>query len=298
MSDHGHDRAGRRALWLALAVNTAFFVVELAGALYADSLALLADAVHMLTDSGSIALALLAAWVAARPADEKRTYGYQRAEVLGALANALVLLAVVGYVLFDAYQRFQNPRPIRPAVVVVVGFLGLAANLVAAAMLRDHRDVLNVEGAFLHLLADAAGSVAAIAVGVALLFTDLYVLDPLFAVLIAALVLYATRDLLADSLNILLQGTPRTVDVEAVREYLESLEGVVEAHDTHVWALSSTEYAMSAHVVVAADADQDDVLRHCNRELAERFGIGHATLQIESGSYTHTAEFDCYVADS
>lgn len=291
---HGHGQtAGRRALAIALAINTAFFLVEIAGALYAGSLALLADALHMLTDSASIGLALFAAWVAARPADARRTYGYQRAEVLGALANALLLLAVVGFVLFDAVRRLQDPQPVRPLVVVGVGVVGLAANLAAAAVLEDHRAVLNVEGAFLHLLADAAGSVAAIAVGTALLFTDLYVLDPLFALLIAVLVLYSMRDLLGDSLNILLQGAPRGVDVDAVRAYLAGRPGVVGVHDVHVWALSSTEFAMSAHVVVGEDADPDAVLSRCRAELGDRFGIGHATVQVESPAFEHTVDLEC-----
>ena len=157
---HDHDPAGgersMRALAAALLINTAFFVVELVGAYYADSLTLLADAVHMLTDSASIALALVAAWIATRPADEKRTYGYGRAEVLGAFLNALFLLATVGYILYDAYSRFQEPQPVDPTVVIVVGVVGLAANLAAASLLSGHRDLLNVEGAFLHLLADAA----------------------------------------------------------------------------------------------------------------------------------------------
>lgn len=296
---HGHGDSDRsmRVLGYALLINTVFFVVELAGALYADSLTLLADAVHMITDSASIALALFAAWVATRPADAKRTYGYQRAEVLGAFLNGLFLLATVGYILFEAYSRFQDPQPVRPTVVVVVGVLGLGANLAAAYVLSGSRDSLNVEGAFLHLLADAAGSVAAIAVGIALWFTDLYVLDPLFAVVIAALVLYSTADLLSDSLNILLQGTPSDVDVERVTAYLRELDGVRDAHDVHVWSLSSTEYTLSAHVVAADGTDTDALLSRLRAELHEQFDIGHATIQIETGDYSHVAELDCYAAD-
>ncbi len=299
--DHaGHDHAADaslRALALALAINTAFLVVEFVGALYADSLTLLADAVHMLTDSASLGLALLAAWVATRPADAKRTYGYQRAEVLGAFLNGVFLLATVVYIVYDAVRRFRDPRAVRPLVVVGVGLLGLGANLAAAWVLRRNREILNVEGAFVHLLADALGSVAAVAVGVALFYTDLLVLDPLFAVLVAGLVLYSAKDLLADSLNILLQGTPREVELTEVRRYLETLPGVVEVHDVHVWALSSTDYALSAHVVVAEGTDPDSVLAHCRSELGRTFDIDHATLQIESESYSHVADFDCYEFD-
>jgi cobalt-zinc-cadmium efflux system protein len=296
--DHGPTAEGNdygvRELALALGVNTVFFVVELVGALYADSLALLADAIHMLADSASLGLALVAAWVAARPADAKRTYGYQRAEVLGALANGVLLLVAVGYVVVDALQRFESPQPVDAPVVVGVGLLGLGANLVAAWVLSGRREILNVEGAFVHLLADAAGSVAAVVVGVALVYTDWYVLDPLVAVLVGVLVLYAARDLFADSLNVLLQGTPRDVDVAEVRRYLEAVDAVRDAHDVHVWALGSTDYALSAHVVVREGTDPDAVLRRCQHGLADRFDIGHATVQVESPTYSHTLDFDCY----
>lgn len=294
--DHSHDAGdrGRRVLAYALVINTAFIVVELVGAYLSGSLALLADAVHMVTDSASIGLALFAAWIATRPADEKRTYGYQRAEVLGALANALFLLAVVGYVLFDAVQRFQDPRPIDATIVVGVGAVGLLANLAAAYVLLGKRDLLNVEGAFLHLLADAAGSVAAIAAGVAIAATGWYVLDPLFAVLISALILYSMQDLLREAVNILLQGAPAEVDVAEVTRYLADLPGVVDVHDVHVWALSSSEYALTAHVVVTDEMDTDDVVSLCRRRLRDEFGVGHATVQVESEGYVHEVEFDCY----
>ncbi|MFC7044412.1 cation diffusion facilitator family transporter [Halobacteriaceae archaeon GCM10025711] len=297
MADHDHgggEVRSLRPLAVAFAINTAFLVVEFAGAVWANSLTLLADAAHMLTDSASLLLALAAAWVAARPADARRTYGYQRAEVLGALANGVFLLAVVGYIVFDAVQRFQDPEPVRPLVVVGVGVLGLAANLAAAGMLAGDRENLNVRGAFIHLLADAAGSVAAIVVGLVLAVTDWYVLDPAFAVVVAALVLYSTFDLLRDSVNILLQGTPRDVDLGEVRSFLAGIEGVVEVHDVHVWALSASEYSLSAHVVVAEDTDGDAVLRRCQATLGERFGIDHATIQVESPSHVETTDVDCY----
>lgn len=294
--DHDHRSASQRALAIALAINTTFFAVEIVGALLADSLTLLADAAHMLTDSASLGLALLAAWLAARPPDQKRTYGYHRTEVLGALANGLFLLGVVGYVLFDAYQRFQDPRAVDATLVIIVGVVGLAANLAAAYVLHEHRENLNVEGAFLHLLADAAGSVAAVALGIALTFTDLYILDPLFAVLIAALVLYSTKDLLSDSLNILLQGTPGSVSIDEVTAALRNLEGVDNVHDVHVWALDSSRWALSAHVVTEPGADTDTVLARAQRTLGQEFGIDHATIQVESDVFCETAEFDCYPA--
>ena len=304
--DHGHahgsDPAGGarrslRPLAIALAINTAFFVVELAGALASGSLALLADATHMLTDTASLGLALLAAWVAALPADETRTYGYHRAEVLGGLANGLFLLAVVAYVLFDAVRRFGDPPSVDPGIVVAVGIVGLLANLAAAFVLSGHRDFLNVEGAFVHLLADAAGSVGAIAAGAIIWVTGVAIVDPIVAVLISVLVLYATRDLLADSVNVLLQGTPRGIDVGEVRAALEGTDGVVDAHHVHVWALDSVRVALTAHVVVAAEADPDAVLDASRTLLADRFGIDHATVQLESEGYTETVAMACHAPD-
>lgn len=294
---HDHTAASRRALLLAFGVNTAFFAVELVGALLADSLTLLADATHMLTDSASLLLALFAAWVATRPPDARRTYGYHRAEVLGALANGLFLLGVVGYVLYDAVQRFGDPQPVDAPLVVLVGVVGLAANLGAAWLLSGHRDSLNVEGAFLHLLADAAGSVAAIVLGLVLLVTDWYVLDPLFAVLVAGLVLYSVWGLLKDSLNILLQGTPKHVDVDEVGAALAGLDGVTDVHHLHVWALDSRRVALSAHLVTTAAADTDGLLHRAQTMLGTTFGIDHATLQLE-GAHAETADFDCYPGQS
>lgn len=292
--DHDHSDRGRRALTYALAINTAFVVVELAGAYLSGSLALFADAVHMVTDSASIGLALFAAWIATRPADEKRTYGYQRAEVLGGLANAVFLLVVVGYVLVDAIGRFQNPQPIEANIVVGVGVVGLLANLGAAYVLMGKRDLLNVEGAFLHLLADAAGSVAAIVAGLTIAATGWYIIDPIFAVGISALILYSMKDLLLEALNILLQGTPSDVEVGEISAYLTDLPGVVDAHDVHVWALSSSEYALTAHVVVTDEIDSDDVVGLCRRRLRDEFGVDHATIQVESEGYVHEVDFDCY----
>ncbi|MFC6905134.1 cation diffusion facilitator family transporter [Halalkalicoccus tibetensis] len=295
--DHDHGGHGRRALAIALLINTVFFVFELAGALYAGSLALLADAIHMLTDSASLGLALLAAWVATRPADEKRTYGYQRTEVLAALANGLLLVVTVGYILYEAVGRFRDPPAVQPEVIVVVGLVGLAANLAAAYVLMGDRDNLNVRGAFLHLIADAGSSVATVLVGVALLYTDYLILDPLFAVLISAVILYSTRGLLGDSLNILLQGTPGDVDVGEVRSFLADLDGVEDVHDVHVWALSSNRYALSAHLVVREGVDSDAVLERSRSALHDRFGVDHATIQTESPAYEHPVEPDCYDAD-
>ncbi|MGA9400681.1 cation diffusion facilitator family transporter [Haladaptatus sp.] len=304
--DHGHGHAhahgssseGRRtALKIALVINTAFFVVEIAGALYANSLTLFADAAHMLTDSASIFLALFAAWIATLDADSKRTYGYQRAEILAALANGIFLVVIVIYVAYEAIMRFQDPQAVKPLPTIAVGIVGLFANLAGAYVLHGGRDSLNIEGVYLHLLTDAAGSLAAVALGIGLYVSDAYILDPIFSLVIAALVLYSAKDLLIESVNILLQGTPSSVDVDAISETLRGLDGALDVHDVHVWALTNRSLACSAHVVVADDADRDVVLDEARHRLNERHDIGHATIQIESESGDcETADFDCYPA--
>ncbi|KZN26177.1 cation transporter [Haladaptatus sp. R4] len=295
---HGSSSGGRRkALKIALVINTAFFVVEIAGALYANSLTLFADAGHMLTDSGSIVLALFAAWIATLDADSKRTYGYQRAEILAALANGIFLVAIVIYVAYEAIMRFQDPQAVKPLPTIAVGIVGLFANLAGAYVLHGGRDSLNVEGVYLHLLTDAAGSLAAVALGIGLLVSDAYILDPIFSLVIAALVLYSAKDLLIESVNILLQGTPSSVDVDDISETLRGLDGALDVHDVHVWALTNRSLACSAHVVVADDADRDAVLDTARHALNERHDIGHATIQVESESGDcETADFDCYPA--
>lgn len=296
--DHGGSDGNQRALKIALAINTAFFVVEVAGALYANSLTLLADAAHMLTDSASLLLALLAAWIATLAADEKRTYGYQRAEILAALANGVFLVAIVAYIAYEAIVRFQNPQPVKALPTIVVGVIGLAANLAGAYVLHGGRDSLNIQGAYLHLLADAAGSVAAILLGLTLYVSDLHILDPIFSLIIAALVLYSATDLLAESVNILLQGTPTHVDVDAVTDSLRDIDGVTDVHDVHVWALTNRDLACSAHAVVTDDADRDTILDHCRHVLGDHHHIDHATIQIETHhGNCETADFDCYPTD-
>lgn len=313
MSEHGHNHDGeghdhshshdhtdgsQRALLVALVINTAFFVVELSGALYANSLTLLADAAHMLTDSGSLALALLAAYLAQRAADRMRTYGYQRVEILGALVNGVVLIAIVVYVAYQAILRFGNPEPIKPLPTIAVGVVGIAANLAGASVLHGGTENLNVQGVYLHLLADAAGSLAAVVLGITLYFTNFYALDAVFSLIIATLVLYSAKDLLRDSLNILLQGTPTDVSVDEVADSLVGVNGVQNVHDVHVWVLTSDQYACSAHVVIDDDTNQAAVLNACRHLLNEEFSIEHATIQVEhSSGECETANFDCYTPD-
>jgi len=298
--DHTHTSGGGdgstplRGLSGALVVNTVFFVVILVGAFVSNSLTLLAEALHMLTDSASLVLALFAAWIAAKPADSSRTYGYNRAEVLAGLLNGAALAGVAGYVLYDAYSRVQNPTYVDPEIMILIGVVGVVANVVAAAFLFGDRNNLNVEGAFLHLAVDAASSVAVVAGGLLIHVTEFQLIDPILAVGIALVVLYSVSDLLRDSLNILLQGSPDGIDVDEVTTTLEQIEGVVSTHHVHVWALDSNTTAVSAHVVVDRESSTTGVLRVCQTDLDEQFGFDHITIQPEHSEFSESLDIECY----
>lgn len=295
-STHGDDSSFRR-LAAAFVINTVFFLVVLGGAFVSNSLTLMAEALHMVTDSASLILAIFAAWLASKPADAARTYGYNRAEVLAGLVNGVVLVGVAGYIVYDAFTRLQEPFEVDPVVIVVIGVVGLIANIVAAGLLINDRDNINVEGVFLHLAVDAASSFAVVVGGVIIYFTGFHVVDPILAVLIAFLVLYSVSDLLRDSLNILLQGSPREVDVDEVVDVLERVNGVVGAHHVHLWALDSNTIALSTHIVVRESAEFEQMLYECHRSIDNELDIDHMTIQVESEECINGVETDCYTTD-
>jgi len=288
--DHGHGHAsasGRHlgALTAAFVITAAFMVVELATGLATSSLALLSDAAHMVTDVVGVGLALVAI-LAARRAKTRasRTFGLYRAEVLAALANAVLLFGVAAYVLVEAVLRFADPPAVPGGPVLVVAALGLVANLAAFALLRKgSAESLNVRGAYLEVLADLVGSLGVLVSGaVTLLFGWRYA-DPVMGVAIGLWVLPRTWTLARRSLRILFQHAPERVDVELLTKSLSALEGVREVHDVHVWTLTSGMEVASAHLTVTAGTDQAGILRTAQRVLADEYQLEHATLQLESG---------------
>ena len=280
---HGHRLAGdRRALTGALALIGAFTVVEVVVGYVADSLALLADAGHMLADVGALTLALGAAWLGARPATPERSFGYRRAEILAALANGVVLVAIAIWIVVEALQRFRDPLEPRGGWVLAVGAVGLVLNLCAAGLLhRRGSESLNVQGALRHVLADALGSVGVIVAGAVVLLTGWSYADPLIALAIAALIVAGSWTLLRDSVEILLESTPRGMDADAIGRALVEVDDVREVHDLHVWTITSGFPTLSAHVLVAPEADCHSKRRELERVLAERFGLTHTTLQVD-----------------
>ena len=281
---HGHARlAGRRGLILALLVTAIWFVVELAAGFYTNSLALLADAGHMLTDLAALSLSLFALTISARPATHAKTFGYRRAEILAALANGVILVLVGLIIAFEAYQRLLAPPVVRSAPMLVVSSIGLGANLAAARLLsRSDMDNLNIRGAFLHVLGDMLGSVGAICAGTAMLFWGWYLADPIVSIVVAALILFSAWRLLRDSVDVLLEGTPPHLNVDAILADLGSVDGVRSVHELHVWSITSGLPAMSCHVVLRPGASSADVLGVLTGLMRDRHHIEHTTIQIET----------------
>jgi cobalt-zinc-cadmium efflux system protein len=280
---HEHRLEGdRRALAGALVLIAAFTVVEVVVGYLGDSLAVLADAGHMLGDVGSLALALFAAWLGSRPATPERSFGYRRAEILAALANGVALVAISIWIVVEAIERFRHPGDPRGGWVLAVGVVGLAVNLGAARILhRRGSESLNVQGALRHVLADALGSLGVIAAGAVVLLTGWSYADPLVALAIAALVLASSWSILRDSVGILLESTPRGMDAEEIGRAMVEVEGVREVHDLHVWTITSGFPSLSAHVLVSPDADCHGKRRELERVLEDRFGLTHTTLQVD-----------------
>jgi cobalt-zinc-cadmium efflux system protein len=293
---HDHDgpvdpaRRSRRRLALSLVCTAGIMVAEVIGGLLSGSLALLSDAGHMLTDAGALALALVAAVLASRPADDRRTYGFQRAEVLGAQLNVGLLFGLSAWIAWEAVKRLGAPRgPIDLPVMAGVGAIGLAGNLAILYWLHDEHGV-NARSAFLHVLSDAVSSVAVLAAaGLMALRPGLTWLDPALSLLITVLILAGAVRLVQEITHILMEAVPRHLDVGAVCVAMEGARGVTAVHDLHIWTIASGLYALSAHVVVG-DADvgrNDDILDEVKRTLRERFAIDHTTIQIESTRYGH-----------
>lgn len=287
---HAHEHAGVRSrqskvLWWSLAANAALMVAEIVGGLVFGSLALLADAAHMASDVGALSVALVAHRLMGRPHSAKHTYGLQRAEVVGALANSLLLMGLSVWIVVAAIGRFGRPGDVEGGGLLVVASLGLMVNLVCAyALRRAAAESLNLRGAYLHMMMDALGSVGAITAGVAVVVWDATWTDPAVSLAIAALVVWSSWSLLREALHVLLEGTPRGLDPEEIRRSLLSDASVEDVHHVHVWNIASDTRALSAHVVLRSDMSLHDAQLQGERlkaRLAERFHIQHSTLEFE-----------------
>jgi cobalt-zinc-cadmium efflux system protein len=285
--DHGHHHGPAnhdRAFAIGIALNLGYVATEAYFGLIADSLALLADAGHNLSDVLGLALAWGAAWLARREPTPRRTYGLRRSSILAALANAMLLLVATGAIALEAVQRLQSPAPVATGIVLWVAGVGVLVNGGTALLfLRGRAHDLNVRGAFLHMAADAAVTVGVMAAALAIGWTGWLWLDPAASLAIAAVILAGTWGLLRDSVDLALDAVPRRIDPAEVAAFLRAQPGVTGIHDLHIWAMSTTETALTVHLVRPGTGPDDGLLARLRRDLHDRFAIEHATIQVEAG---------------
>jgi cobalt-zinc-cadmium efflux system protein len=289
MTDHAHSRHSsandnQRRLLVALAITALMTLVELAGGILSNSLALLGDAGHMFTDTLALGLSVVALSLAKRPASQTRTYGFHRAEVIAALANGTILLVICGFIFYEAYQRFVEPPEVRGGVMLGVAAVGLLANLIGVLILRSaSRDNLNVKGAFLHMWGDTVSSAGVIVAAVIILVADWTIVDPIVSIFVGLLILRGAVGLVLESNDILLEAVPKHLDVARVSSAIKEIEGVRDVHDVHLWTITSGIYALSCHLLIEDRmvSDSGHIVEEVNEVLNQRFGIGHSTLQLE-----------------
>lgn len=282
---HGHEQesvAPLTAVTWAFGLTFVFFLVELVGGWWTGSLALIADAMHMAIDLVSLGMSMFAAVMSKRPPDARRTFGYKRVEVLAALGNGVALWVVTGIILREAWARLVFPTPVAAGQMIGIAFVGLLANLASGAILyRSSQQNINMRGAFMHVAADALGSLGAIVAGAIMLETDWFQADALASAAICIGIVLTSYWLLRDSIHILLEGAPAHLDLEEIRSSLGGLDGVKEVHDLHLWSLTQGSESMSGHLVIREGLDPHAVLEAGQTLLKDKFGLDHVTLQIE-----------------
>lgn len=288
---HTHRKQNKRSLKFALGITIVFFVVEAIAGILTNSLALLSDSGHMLTDVLALGMSLLAMWVAQRPATEDHTFGYHRVEILAALVNGLTLVGISIFIFIEAYHRFQNPPEVAGLPMMIVAIAGLLINILSGLILHGSKDQsLNVRGAYLHVLGDALGSVGAIIAGFIMWTTDWMYADPIFSIIIGLIIIYSSSHLLRETIHILMQGTPANIVPVDVRAAIEKIEYVSGLHDLHIWTLTNGIDALSVHVSLSKNAptdEYDEIIRKIRKMSHKKFGIEHTTIQIEQQADEH-----------
>ena len=285
--NHGHSHGTGSTLRWSLAATTLFALVEVFAGWKAHSLALLSDAGHNFTDALALGLAWVGFYLQSKPADEIKTYGYHRASVLSAFVNALTLVALSAWIIYESIDRLRHPEPVAESIMIAVAGMGLAVNAAIMLALRAaSRNDLNIRSAFVHMLGDALGSVAIIAGALVIRSTGWVQMDPLLSVAIAILIIWTAWDIIRESLNILLEGLPRGIKLRDVNSAMGAIEGVLGVHDLHIWSLGSHTHALSCHVRIedVPPSCSDAILRRVNELLEHRFGISHTTIQFEHTS--------------
>ena len=292
---HQHKNESWRRLSLVLVLTTFYMFAEVIGAWWTGSLALLADAGHMFTDVAALILALTAVWFGSRPATSSKTFGYYRLEIIAALVNGVALVVISLFIFYGAYERWIDPPVIRSGPLIVVALGGLIVNLVCAWILHARHEVdLNMRGAWMHVMGDALGSVAAILAGVCIALFGWYAADAVFSVVIGLLIILGSVRLIKESTNVLLEGTPSHINLAAVESEILNTHGVADVHDLHVWTITSGRDALSAHVIHAHSISQPDLLRELRTKLHDRFGVDHLTIQMETPDFEDETFHFCH----
>ncbi|TMN23373.1 cation transporter [Lentibacillus cibarius] len=299
--NHGHDHthgANKKTLLISFIIITAYMIVEAIGGFVTNSLALLSDAGHMLSDAISLGVGFFAFVVGEKVANYSKTYGYKRFEILAAVFNGVVLIAISLYIFYEAYKRFTNPPEVASTGMLVIAIIGLVVNIVVAVIMMrggDTEENLNLRAAFLHVLGDLLGSVGAIIAALLIMFFGLGWADPLASVIVAVLVLISGWRVTKDAVHVLMEGTPKNVELDDIVQTIESLPEIVDIHDLHVWSITSGENALSCHAVVDGNMSinkSQQLLQTIEHEL-EHKGIGHVTIQMESKSHPHEDSVLC-----
>lgn len=284
--EHTHDIKNtkeKRALTFVLIITACFMVVEAASGFYTGSLALLSDAAHMLTDVFALSLAYFALWFASKPPTLSKTYGFYRGEILAALLNGILLFVISGWIIFEAYERFRVPHPVKSLDMTIVAVAGLALNLGSAYILSKYQTGnLNIKGALYHVISDALGSAGAVTAGVVMMLTEWYYADSIISVFVSVLILRSAWLIIKESVHILLEGTPRGMDLKAVQSSICSHEGVLGVHDLHAWTLTQGFEALSAHLVVEDMRNSEKLIDEIKIDLSGKYHITHVTLQCET----------------
>lgn len=291
---HGHqhfDPSGnKKGLLIALIITVGIMFLEFFGGLITNSLALLSDSGHMLNDASSLALSLVAVWFATKPASPNKTYGFHRFEILAALLNGVTLFVVAGFIIVEAYGRFFEPPTVASGSMMLIASIGLLANVASAWSLMRKGDVknnINLRSAYLHVLGDALGSVGAIIAGLIMMIFGWYVADPIISVLVALLILRGAWGIIKHTVHVLMEGTPITINPAEVKEILESIEGVKNVHDLHIWTITSGLDSLSCHILIEEEADDQRILQQAIRLIADHFKIQHTTIQVETSAIVH-----------
>ncbi|CAM3714359.1 cation diffusion facilitator family transporter [Marinicrinis lubricantis] len=303
---HGHDHHGhshhaghhhhvdvegnKKGLLIALSITLGIMLLEFFGGLFTNSLALLSDSGHMLSDASSLALSLIAFWYAARPASPQKTFGYYRFEILAALLNGVTLFIVAGFIAWEAYERFQQPPEVASGTMIWIACIGLLANVLSAWSLMRKGDVnhnLNLRSAYLHIIGDALGSVGAIAAGFVMWLFGWYIADPIISIIVAVLILKGAWSVIRHTIHILMEGTPASIESEEVKGLLQQLDQVIDVHDLHIWTITSGFHSLSCHLLIEDHADSQQILQQAIQLLENQFAIHHVTIQVENSAIRH-----------